>query len=141
MRKNTLLLAMVALFTFVFAANAQTTQKIILRENTPTNLFLKRHGYSSINDVYEANTNNKKELEKKQRLLDDKRREYSTSSNELQSIKQEYQTLALQLLDLMHTLHMRASQIYKQIPTDQTISSVLWYKCWCPILQGQLFDH
>lgn len=28
MRKNTFLLAMVALFTFVFAANAQTTQKI-----------------------------------------------------------------------------------------------------------------
>jgi hypothetical protein len=31
---------------------------------------------------------------------------------------------------------MGASQIYKQIPIDQTISSVLWYKCWCPILQG-----
>jgi len=53
-----------------------------------------------------------------------------------ESIKQEYQSIALQLLDLMRTLHIRASQIYKQIPSDQIISSVLWYKCWCPILQG-----
>jgi brefeldin A-resistance guanine nucleotide exchange factor 1 len=53
-----------------------------------------------------------------------------------ESIKQEYQSIALQLLDLMRTLHIRASQIYKQIPSDQTVSSVLWYKCWCPILQG-----
>jgi brefeldin A-resistance guanine nucleotide exchange factor 1 len=53
-----------------------------------------------------------------------------------ESIKQEYQSLALQLLDLMHTLHTRASQIYKHTTTDQTTSSILWYKCWCPILQG-----
>jgi brefeldin A-resistance guanine nucleotide exchange factor 1 len=56
--------------------------------------------------------------------------------DDLESIKQEYQSLALQLLDLMHTLHTRASQIYKQTTTDQTTSSILWYKCWCPILQG-----
>jgi hypothetical protein len=57
-----------------------------------------------------------------------------------EAIKQEYQSLALQLLDLMHTLHTRASQIFKQAtaaPIDQTASSILWYKCWCPILQGQ----
>ncbi|CAF3532835.1 unnamed protein product [Rotaria sp. Silwood1] len=56
-----------------------------------------------------------------------------------ESIKQEYQSLALQLLDLMHTLHTRASQIYKHTTlqqTEQTTSSILWYKCWCPILQG-----
>lgn len=56
-----------------------------------------------------------------------------------QSIKQEYQTMALQLLDLLHTLHMRASQIYKQIPIGQSVPSVLWWKCWCPILQGKMF--
>ena len=57
-----------------------------------------------------------------------------------EAIKQEYQSLALQLLDLMHTLHTRASQIYKQTTEgqpDQVTSSLLWYKCWCPILQGQ----
>lgn len=59
--------------------------------------------------------------------------------DDLEAIKQEYQSLALQLLDLLHTLHTRASQIYKQSTlnqTDQTTSSILWYKCWCPILQG-----
>ena len=61
----------------------------------------------------------------------------TSSDYDEDSIKQEYQTLTLQLLDLMHTLHMNASQIYKQIPTGQTISSTLWYKCWCPILQGE----
>lgn len=57
-----------------------------------------------------------------------------------EAIKQEYQSLALQLLDLMHTLHTRASQIFKHTTagkTDQITSSILWYKCWCPILQGE----
>lgn len=58
-----------------------------------------------------------------------------------EAIKQEYQSLALQLLDLMHTLHTRASQIFKD-SSDGHISSptsnVLWYQCWCPILQGRL---
>ncbi|CAF0848856.1 unnamed protein product [Adineta ricciae] len=53
-----------------------------------------------------------------------------------ESMQQEYQTLSLQLLNLMHTLHVRASQIYKQVPPDQSASNALWYKCWCPILQG-----
>lgn len=56
--------------------------------------------------------------------------------DDFEAIKQEYQSLALQLLDLMHTLHTRASQIYKQTTTDANASSILWYKCWCPILQG-----
>lgn len=61
--------------------------------------------------------------------------------DDLEAIKQEYQSLALQLLDLMHTLHTRASQIYKHTTTgrtDQVTSSILWYKCWCPILQGNI---
>lgn len=62
-----------------------------------------------------------------------------------EAIKQEYQSLALQLLDLLHTLHTRASQIYKHPHTghiDTTTSSTLWHKCWCPILQGQfLISH
>ena len=59
-----------------------------------------------------------------------------------ESIRQEYESLALQLLDLMHTLHTRASQIYKHTiieETDKKTSSILWYKCWCPILQGWSF--
>ena len=75
---------------------------------------------NSINEVYEQQTN--------QPVKQSPRSEYND--------KLEYETMALQLLDLMHLLHIRASQIYKQIPVDQTASSVLWYKCWCPILQG-----
>ena len=52
------------------------------------------------------------------------------------TIQHQYQTLAMQLLDLLQILHMNASKIYQQTPTDQTKSSVLWSKCWCPILQG-----
>ncbi|CAF3886360.1 unnamed protein product [Adineta steineri] len=64
------------------------------------------------------------------------RSDYDDNDDEQETIKQEYQTIALQLLELMHILHINASQIYKQIPTDQTKSNILWYKCWCPILQG-----
>ncbi|CAF1184629.1 unnamed protein product, partial [Didymodactylos carnosus] len=64
-----------------------------------------------------------------------------------ETIKQEYQSLSLQLLDLMHTLHTRASSIYKSYSEEKiksthqrsdhtTTSSILWFKCWCPILQG-----
>jgi brefeldin A-resistance guanine nucleotide exchange factor 1 len=78
---------------------------------------------NSLNEVYEQ-TN--------QPVKQSPRSEYND--------KLEYETTALQLLDLMHTLHIRAAQIYKQIPADQTTSSVLWYKCWCPILQGLLLN-
>ena len=53
-----------------------------------------------------------------------------------QSVKQGYQSIVLQLLDLLHILYMRASQIHNQALSDQMDSNVLWYKCWCPILQG-----
>ena len=66
------------------------------------------------------------------------RPEYSDDEESQESIRQEYQTLTLQLLDLMQTLYTQASQIFKHLPDDQTKSSLLWYKCWCPILQGQL---
>ena len=65
------------------------------------------------------------------------RTEYSDDDDGQESIRQEYQTLTLQLLELMQTLYTRASQIFKHLPDDQTRSSLLWYKCWCPILQGQ----
>lgn len=68
-------------------------------------------------------------------LNDQTRSDYDDDDTQ-DRIKQEYQTIALQLLDLMHTLHMNASQIYKRIPSDQIVSNILWCKCWCPILQG-----
>ena len=44
----------------------------------------------------------------------------------------EYHHVALQLLDLMHTLHTRAAQIYDSWPSVPN----LWMSAWCPLLQG-----
>ncbi len=59
-----------------------------------------------------------------------------------------YETISLRLLDLLDTLHNKAASIFTswseeklrnpvQIVTIVDINtSVLWSKCWCPILQG-----
>ena len=59
-----------------------------------------------------------------------------------------YETISLRLLDLLDTLHNKASSIFtswseeklRNPIQDVTIvdinTSVLWTKCWCPILQG-----
>ncbi|XP_062518371.1 Golgi-specific brefeldin A-resistance guanine nucleotide exchange factor 1-like isoform X2 [Corticium candelabrum] len=49
-----------------------------------------------------------------------------------------YDTLSLQLLDLMQTLHAKAAGVFghvtKEVPDDGV--GFLWGKCWCPLLQG-----
>jgi len=55
-----------------------------------------------------------------------------------------YETLSIQLLDLLDTLHNKAASVFVQWAEEQrqknsTIDSVvssLWSRCWCPILQG-----
>jgi len=56
-----------------------------------------------------------------------------------------YHQVPIQLLDLMHTLHTRAAQIYQwwasegseQVPQDQDQDHPsLWVRGWCPLLQG-----
>ncbi|CAM4905012.1 unnamed protein product [Rotaria socialis] len=103
------------------------TSKLITNNNRNTKQIRKATSSNSLNN---ENVNEQTNNQTRQT-----RSEYDDDEMG-QSIKQEYQTIVLQLLELLHTLHMRASQIYKQIPTDQEKSSVLWYKCWCPILQG-----
>jgi brefeldin A-resistance guanine nucleotide exchange factor 1 len=113
---------------FIEATVIQQTYK----QKTNTNKNSKH-----IRKVTSANSLNNINLnESSNNSLGQKRSDYDDDDDVQESIKQEYQSLALQLLDLIHTLHLRASQIYKQIPTDQTQSSILWFKCWCPILQG-----
>lgn len=53
-------------------------------------------------------------------------------------IREEMQNLASEFLTLLDTLHTRAVQIYKYTSLDQSKASVLWSKCWCPILQGSI---
>lgn len=59
-----------------------------------------------------------------------------TDDNEL---LQRYETIAIQLLDLMHTLHTRTAQIFRwwaEESGSQPQCSALWALGWCPILQG-----
>lgn len=64
----------------------------------------------------------------------------------------ELHSLSIQLLDLMHTLHTRASSIYTSWAEEgngsvgkdsesegiDADSESLWVKCWCPLLQGNV---
>uniref|UniRef100_A0A224X4T3 Putative guanine nucleotide exchange factor n=2 Tax=Triatominae TaxID=70999 RepID=A0A224X4T3_9HEMI len=49
-----------------------------------------------------------------------------------------YQQVCIQLLDLMHTLHTRAAQIFKwwSEETNDLQPISLWAQAWCPLLQG-----
>lgn len=52
-----------------------------------------------------------------------------------------YQQVSMQLLDLMHTLHTRASSIWgaseRSMVEDSGYPDLsLWSSCWCPLLQG-----
>jgi golgi-specific brefeldin A-resistance guanine nucleotide exchange factor 1 len=54
-------------------------------------------------------------------------------------LPERYETIAIQLLDLMHTLHTRTAQIFRwwaeeggSVPQ----CTALWSQGWCPLLQG-----
>lgn len=49
-----------------------------------------------------------------------------------------YDTLSLQLLDLMQTLHAKAARVYGHVTRGVSDDGVgfLWERCWCPLLQG-----
>ncbi|XP_054838203.1 Golgi-specific brefeldin A-resistance guanine nucleotide exchange factor 1 isoform X2 [Eublepharis macularius] len=75
----------------------------------------------------------------------------SDEEEEDESVPASYHTVSLQvsqdLLDLMHTLHTRAANIYNSWAEEQrhleatrkkieADSQTLWANCWCPLLQG-----
>uniref|UniRef100_A0AAQ4Q5Y7 Golgi-specific brefeldin A-resistance guanine nucleotide exchange factor 1 n=1 Tax=Gasterosteus aculeatus aculeatus TaxID=481459 RepID=A0AAQ4Q5Y7_GASAC len=70
-----------------------------------------------------------------------------SDDEEDEGVPASYHTVALQLLDLMHTLHTRAASIYSSWAEEQrhleaagrkieADSQTLWTSCWCPLLQG-----
>ncbi|KAM9561147.1 Golgi-specific brefeldin A-resistance guanine nucleotide exchange factor 1-like isoform 2-T3 [Salvelinus alpinus] len=74
-----------------------------------------------------------------------------SDDEEDEGVPASYHTVSLQvsqdLLDLMHTLHTRASGIYSSWAEEQrrlepvgkkieADSKTLWTSCWCPLLQG-----
>ncbi|XP_032868449.1 Golgi-specific brefeldin A-resistance guanine nucleotide exchange factor 1 isoform X2 [Amblyraja radiata] len=74
-----------------------------------------------------------------------------SDDDEDDSVPASYHTVSLQvsqdLLDLMHTLHTRAANIYSSWAEEQrhlepagkkidADARTLWLNCWCPLLQG-----
>ncbi|XP_059517207.1 Golgi-specific brefeldin A-resistance guanine nucleotide exchange factor 1 isoform X12 [Myotis daubentonii] len=70
-----------------------------------------------------------------------------SDDDEDEGVPVSYHTVSLQLLDLMHTLHIRAASIYSSWAEEQrhletsgqkieADSRTLWAHCWCPLLQG-----
>lgn len=57
----------------------------------------------------------------------------------MKQLQDQYVQVSLQLLDLSHTLHVKAANIYKTwadaTPGLDASPSALWAKCWCPLLQ------
>lgn len=60
------------------------------------------------------------------------------ADGELMGFPERYQTIAIQLLDLMHTLHTRTAQIFRWWAEEGSVPqcNALWSQGWCPLLQG-----
>ncbi|XP_059608620.1 Golgi-specific brefeldin A-resistance guanine nucleotide exchange factor 1 isoform X2 [Phlebotomus argentipes] len=68
----------------------------------------------------------------------DRKRDESTDSEE-EEMPERYPTIAIQLLDLMHTLHTRTAQIFRWWAEEGGVlphGGALWAQGWCPLLQG-----
>lgn len=66
----------------------------------------------------------------------------NSSDSESEEIPERYSTIAIQLLDLMHTLHTRTAQIFRWWAEEGGAvpqCSALWDQGWRPILQGIVY--
>lgn len=69
-------------------------------------------------------------------------RSENSSDSESEEIPDRYPTIAIQLLDLMHTLHTRTAQIFRWWAEEGGAvpqCSALWDQGWRPILQGRIY--
>ena len=68
--------------------------------------------------------------------------DYDGDESDTEDLSSEFHHVALQLLDLLHTLHTRAAQIHlswaeeESGEVDHGSMSKLWSLAWCPLLQG-----
>lgn len=63
----------------------------------------------------------------------------NSSDSEDEDLLQRYESIAIQILDLMHTLHTRTAQIFRWWAEEGGAvpqCSALWANGWCPLLQG-----
>lgn len=66
-------------------------------------------------------------------------RKNDSSDSESEELPEAYQSISIQLLDLMHTLHTRTAQIFRWWAEEGGAlpqCSALWSQGWCPLLQG-----
>ncbi|XP_059472257.1 Golgi-specific brefeldin A-resistance guanine nucleotide exchange factor 1 isoform X2 [Neocloeon triangulifer] len=88
-------------------------------------------------------TKSKKRSITKKRVESQRSREralnpYDADESDPEDVPSSYQQVSIQLLDLMHTLHIRTAQIYKWWSAEHGDISCnsLWSIGWCPLLQG-----
>lgn len=81
----------------------------------------------------------KKNQQKKPRNSERDDRSENAVDKAAPELPERYETIAIQLLDLMHTLHTRTAQIFRwwaeeggSVPQ----CTALWSQGWCPLLQG-----
>lgn len=82
------------------------------------------------------NSRNRKNA--KRDVVGNKTTEHSSDSED-EGLQQRYEFIAIQLLDLMHTLHTRTAQIFRWWAEEGGAlpqHSALWAHGWCPLLQG-----
>lgn len=79
-----------------------------------------------------------------QEQLQQNKRSNSDESDEDDQLVTSYETISIQLLDLLDTLHNKAASVFttwadeqrQQNSVIESVVSNLWSRCWCPILQG-----
>lgn len=87
-----------------------------------------------------SKTESRRKGGRKDGAIKNKRKDENNSSeSEDEDLLQRYETIAIQLLDLMHTLHTRTAQIFRWWAEEGGTlpqCSTLWAHGWCPLLQG-----
>ncbi|XP_062554082.1 Golgi-specific brefeldin A-resistance guanine nucleotide exchange factor 1 [Armigeres subalbatus] len=100
-----------------------------------------------IRTFVEASMNDGKEKRRRQRKRGDdngknsrnRNRRNDSSDSESEELPEAYQSISIQLLDLMHTLHTRTAKIFRWWAEEGGAvpqCSALWSQGWCPLLQG-----
>ncbi|XP_058446781.1 Golgi-specific brefeldin A-resistance guanine nucleotide exchange factor 1 isoform X3 [Malaya genurostris] len=98
-----------------------------------------------IRTFVEASMNDGKEKRRRHRRAGsgknsrNRNRKNDSSDSESEELPEAYESISIQLLDLMHTLHTRTAQIFRWWAEEGGSlpqCSALWSQGWCPLLQG-----
>lgn len=93
-------------------------------------------GRRKVNGGNKKDFNNASVARNRQKLVDGSG---NSSDSDDEDLIQRYESIAIQILDLMHTLHTRTAQIFRWWAEEGGAlpqCSALWANGWCPLLQG-----